>query len=236
MSGTDTLRIFVLRNTSFSNTALTLPNNAPHSDGNGIIMDDFRNTQHPNPAGVYPYRSLVENNVCYLNGGKGVHVFISDNVTVRNNTCYFNNRDPKNNATWRGELSNVNSNNTIWVNNIGYADVKVNSYNRGILNAACCGQTCNNVIWKRNLAFNGAAGSPSITQSPYNATLIATAPDNNLLGVDPLFISAGQGITSPNLHPGLEGPQHRRGRLQARHHRPRRQAPRFGRRRRSWGV
>jgi len=200
VTGTETMRIFVLRNTCYSNTALTLSNNAPHSDGNGIIMDDFRNTQHPNPAGVYRYRSLVENNVCYFNGGKGVHVFISDNVTVRNNTCYFNNRDPKNTATWRGELSNVNSNNTIWVNNIGYADVKVNSYNRGILHAASGSQTSNNVVWKRNLSFNGTPGSASITQSPYNATLVAAAPYNNLLGVDPLFVAAGQGVASPNLH------------------------------------
>ena len=200
VTGAETLRIFVLRNTCYGNTALKLPNNASHTDGNGIIMDDFRNTQHPNPAGIYRYRSLVENNVCYLNGGKGVHVFISDNVTVRNNTCYFNNRDPKNIATWRGELSNVNSNNTIWVNNIGYADVRVNSNNRGILHAASGSQTSNNVVWKRNLTFNGTPGSASITQSPYNATLVAAAPYNNLLGVDPLFAAAGQGVASPDLH------------------------------------
>ena len=200
VTGAETLRIFVLRNTCYGNTALKLPNNASHTDGNGIIMDDFRNTQHPNPAGIYRYRSLVENNVCYLNGGKGVHVFISDNVTVRNNTCYFNNRDPKNIATWRGELSNVNSNNTIWVNNIGYADVRVNSNNRGILHAASGSQTSNNVVWKRNLTFNGTPGSAAITQSPYNATLVAAAPYNNLLGVDPLFAAAGQGVASPDLH------------------------------------
>jgi parallel beta-helix repeat protein len=200
VSGTETARIFVLRNTSFSNTALTLPNNAPHSDGNGIILDDFRNTQKPNPAGVYAYRSLVENNVCYFNGGKGIHVFISDNVTVRNNTCYFNNRDPLNSATWRGELSNVNSNNSIWVNNIGYADMTANSYNRAILHASCGSQTSKNVVWKRNMTFNGTLGSASITQSPYNATLTSAPPYANLLGVNPVFVAAGQGVSSPDLH------------------------------------
>lgn len=200
VAGSEAWRIFVLRNTSFSNTALVLPNDVAHSDGNGIIIDDFRNTQKPNPAGVYPYRSLVENNVCYFNGGKGIHVFISDNVTVRNNTCYFNNRDPKNPATWRGELSNVCSSNTIWVNNIGYADVKVNSYNRAILHGGTSTKPSNNVVWKRNLTFNGTAGSASITQSPRNVTLTGAAPYLNLLGVNPLFVAAGQGITNPDLH------------------------------------
>jgi parallel beta-helix repeat protein len=198
IAGVETLRIFVLRNTCFSNTALVLPNNAAHSDGNGIILDDFRNTQHPNPAGNYPYRSLVENNVCYFNGGKGVHVYFSDNATVRNNTCFFNNRDLKNTATWRGELSSVDSSNTVWVNNIGYADVRVNAYNRGILHAAT--RSSSNVVWKRNLTFNGTAGSTSFTQSPFNATLTSAAPYYNMLGVNPLFVGGGPGVTNPDLH------------------------------------
>lgn len=199
VSGSDSWRIFVLRNTCYSNTALKLPYDVPHTDGNGIIMDDFRNTQNPNPAGVYGFRSLVENNVCYLNGGKGVHIFISDNVTVRNNTCYFNNRDLKNPATWRGELSNVSSNNTVFINNVGYADVKVNAYNCGLLHASAAGQTSDNVVWTRNVSFNGTVGSSSITQSPYNATLTSAAPYNNLLGVNPRFIKAGRGVAKPNL-------------------------------------
>jgi parallel beta-helix repeat protein len=200
VSGSDTWRIFVLRNTCYSNIALNLTNNAQHSDGNGIIMDDFRNTQKPNPAGSYGYRSLVENNVCYFNGGKGVHIFFSNNVTVRNNTCYFNNRDLKNPATWRGELSNVSSDNTIFVNNVGYADVVVNRYNCSLLHAASGGQTSNNVLWVRNVSFNGTIGSAAITQSPYNSTLTTAAPYNNLLGVNPRFMSAGRGVTKPNLH------------------------------------
>ena len=199
VSGSDAWRIFVLRNTCYSNTALNLPNNVPHSDGNGIIMDDFRNSQQSGHA-VYPYKTLVENNVCYFNGGKGVHIFFSDNVTVRNNTCYFNNRDLKNPATWRGELSNVSSNNTLFVNNVGYADIGVNSYNCGALHASTGGQSSNNVLWARNLTFNGTVGSASITQSPYNATLTMAAPYNNLLGVNPLFVKAGRGVTSPDLH------------------------------------
>ena len=200
VAGTDDLRIVITRNTSYSNCALNLTNGADHSDSNGIIIDDFRNTQMPNPAGAYNYKTLVENNVCYFNGGKGIHVYYSDNVLVRNNTCYFNNRDLKNPGTWRGELSNVQGSNNVWVNNIGYADVQVNAYNRAILDASVGGEANSNVIWKRNLSFNGTPGSASITQSPYNATIVSAAPYSNLLGVDPLFVAAGQGITNPDLH------------------------------------
>jgi parallel beta-helix repeat protein len=92
-----------------------------HFDGNGIIVDDLRHTQvsgFPN----YTYPTLVENNLCHSNGGKGIHVFVSDNVTVRNNTSWRNNLDPNNRGTWRSELSNVNSRNNKWINNIAVAD------------------------------------------------------------------------------------------------------------------
>jgi parallel beta-helix repeat protein len=200
VAGRQTLRIFVLRNTCFGNTALVLANNAPHSDGNGIILDDFRNTQQPNAAGNYRYRSLVENNVCYFNGGRGIHVFLSDNITVRNNTCAFNNRDLMNTATWRGELSNVNSSNIVWVNNIGYADTGVNAYNSGILHGTTSSSTSSNVVWRRNLTFNGTEGSASFTQSPFNASLTSAGPYYNMFGVNPLFIAAGPEITSCDLH------------------------------------
>lgn len=83
---------------------VTLPAGGPHTDGNGIIIDDFQHTQtsgFPN----YTFPTLVENNLCAGNGGKGIQVTWSDNVTVRGNTCVGNNVDPNNDGTWRGDLS-----------------------------------------------------------------------------------------------------------------------------------
>lgn len=59
------------------------------TDGNGIIIDDYRWSQN---GSKYPYtkETLVENNLIFDNGGRGIHVFISDNVTIRNNTVYKN--------------------------------------------------------------------------------------------------------------------------------------------------
>ncbi|MGO6690549.1 right-handed parallel beta-helix repeat-containing protein, partial [Rhizobium leguminosarum] len=82
---------------------------------------DFQSTQasgHPN----YTFKTLVENNLVYENGGKGIQVTWSDSVTVKNNTAYHNNQDPQNSGTWRGELSNSASSNNTWVNNIAVAD------------------------------------------------------------------------------------------------------------------
>jgi parallel beta-helix repeat protein len=40
----------------------------------------------------YPHATLVEGNLVFNNGGRGIHVLKSDNVTVRYNTCWHNNR------------------------------------------------------------------------------------------------------------------------------------------------
>ncbi len=70
-------------------------------DGNGIIIDDNKNTQQDGvPA--YRGRTLVTNNLCYNNGGTGVHAYSSARVDFVNNTAYCNNRSP---AVDNGEIS-----------------------------------------------------------------------------------------------------------------------------------
>ena len=61
------------------------------SDGNGMIVDDMRNTQNKSPNGVYAGRILIQNNVSYANGGSGMHAFSSDHVDFINNTVMGNN-------------------------------------------------------------------------------------------------------------------------------------------------
>lgn len=90
------------------------------TDGNGLIVDDFKCTQD-NSMQPYPYKTLVENNLCYNNGGAGISIFNSDKVTARNNTCYLNGRILKD----YGECSNFSvgdcANNEIY-NNISVSD------------------------------------------------------------------------------------------------------------------
>lgn len=63
---------------------------SPHTEGHGIMLDRFRF----GPAGNYPAATLIENNLVYGNGGAGISLWYSNNVTLRNNTVYNNWRDP----------------------------------------------------------------------------------------------------------------------------------------------
>lgn len=176
------VRTFVRNNVSYDNVTKS----GGHSDGNGIIIDDFNSTQN---SSYSPYKggTLVEGNLVYSNGGKGVAVHWSDNVTVRNNTSWHNNVDNQNSGTWRGEFSNQDSSNTTWVNNIAVADPTRNSNNTAIGDYG----DNNNVKWFNNLTYNGTAGKASINTDGGNTG--PTAANGNLLGVDPKFVNPGAG-------------------------------------------
>jgi len=81
------------------------------TDGNGIILDINRNSG-------YQGKFLVENNVVYRNGGRGIHVFKSDNATIRNNTTFKNSASPE---IGEGEITIITASNIQVYNNIMYA-------------------------------------------------------------------------------------------------------------------
>ncbi len=91
----------------FSNEAD--PSKRVITDGNGVIIDDSRNSQSFVGQSSTPYKGkfLVENNLIYDNGGRGVNVFESDNVIVQNNTLYQNGRTPGFTELGIGQASNV---------------------------------------------------------------------------------------------------------------------------------
>lgn len=66
------------------------------TDGNGIIVDDFLNTQDwgGGSGKEYTGRTLVINNVSFANGGSGIHSFKSCNVDFIQNYAADNNRHP----------------------------------------------------------------------------------------------------------------------------------------------
>lgn len=88
------------------------------TDGNGIIIDDGRNTQSGSTNGLYTGRTLVENNVVYNNGGRGIHVFESEGVDIRNNTV-FNNGESEEISD--GEITAIFVDDVHVTNNIMYA-------------------------------------------------------------------------------------------------------------------
>lgn len=156
------------------------------TDGNGIIIDDFQNWQnegYPN----YTYPTLVDGNVVYNNGGKGIAVHWADNVTISNNTAYHNNQDNGNTTHWRGEFSQQDSANNTWINNVAVADTSVNKYNTAI--GFYGGNS--NTKWLNNITFNGTTGQASLnTEGGNNNNISAT---NNKLGVNPQFVDPENG-------------------------------------------
>jgi parallel beta-helix repeat protein len=87
-----------------------------HTDGNGIIADTFLDG-YSNTL-QFPYQSLIANNVSFYNGGRGVHVFRTSNVTIANNTAYNNGTDYCLDAYYLGDLSNSGGSNNLWINNV----------------------------------------------------------------------------------------------------------------------
>jgi parallel beta-helix repeat protein len=110
------------------------------SDGNGIIIDDNRNTQ---VEGGIPYtgKTLVENNVSYNNGGSGIHAYSSNNVDIINNTAY-------NNGTVVGypEIYGQDGVNVNIYNNIMYART-----------GGACNSNAGGTTYDYNIYFNGPA-------------------------------------------------------------------------------
>jgi parallel beta-helix repeat protein len=86
------------------------------TDGNGIIMDSF-STGNGNTV-EYTAPTLVAFNVAYNNGGGGVHIFFSSNVTAANNTVYNNYLDPNNTGAARAGIDTNQSYSDTIINNL----------------------------------------------------------------------------------------------------------------------
>lgn len=89
----------IRRNLVYDNMDMTVDNKISNSDGkttdgNGIIFDDSRHSQNSTSDSAYDGLTLIENNIVFDNGGRGIHIFFSDHVVVRNNTCYHDVKDP----------------------------------------------------------------------------------------------------------------------------------------------
>jgi hypothetical protein len=59
------------------------------SDGNGIIIDVNQKTTD-RPMGAFRGRTLVQSNLCFDNGGSGIHTVTANRVDIIGNTTYLN--------------------------------------------------------------------------------------------------------------------------------------------------
>ena len=86
--------VIIRNNIAFENASLVPNRNCCGgdniTDGAGIVLDDYQNSQESGNGIDYDRRTLVENNIVYDNGGAGIHVFRTHLVDIRNNTAVNN--------------------------------------------------------------------------------------------------------------------------------------------------
>jgi len=203
--------IVISNNIVYNNTE-TSAIAAPHSDGNGIITDDWLDTQNA-PNKPYPYKGLVQSNLVHDNGGRGIHVYLSANVTVANNTLSCNNQDTLDTGTWRGELSNAASNNVTWLNNIAWACPNLASpelqYNTAVLEGTYGNYSDANVVWKNNLTYDYTSGQASLNfNTPTGATEQSAFMAANKAGMNPQLSWWQPLSNSPVIKTGVATPSY----------------------------
>ena len=88
-----------------------------YTDGIGIIIDALAIDQgylNDGQDGIYSGRTLVENNITYGNGGKGINLYASDNIDVIHNVSYKNGTHPEiDGEIALGQVSNIRMYNNI---------------------------------------------------------------------------------------------------------------------------
>ncbi len=186
----------ISRNLSYNNKN-TVPNTQGElTDGNGIIIDDSRNEQNNNRDNIHTHyngETLIENNIIFGNGGKGIHVFESDWVTVRNNTVANNSRNLT--GTLAGDLSNVWSSGNKWFNNI--VVTTPNNYNNSAITNTSYNQNNDNSnnLFKSNLLY--------ITDAIKSSFVHFDSPDHAISNIDNFFGSNPklQDVLNSNILP-----------------------------------
>ena len=143
--GTETFGVIIRNNTTYANENLVNnPRVGRPTDGNGIVVDDTLNLDPSGNGRSYGRLILVESNLCFLNGGQGVHCYQSTDVFIRNNTLFKNMKS----FMFGGEVSVVASrdvlvyNNIMFANDGRYANLEFQS---------------SNVWWDYNLIHNGGS-------------------------------------------------------------------------------
>ena len=106
-------------NVVYGNENITPRPDGQLTDGNCVIIDDFRNEQGGNPHPPYTGSTLVAANSCFDNGGRGVLVYKSDNVHVEANILHENLLTPSING---GELTAAQASAVTFENNLVVAD------------------------------------------------------------------------------------------------------------------
>jgi parallel beta-helix repeat protein len=129
------------------------------TDGNGIIIDDSRNTQFGSTAGIYVGTTYIANNVVFNNGARGIHCYSSDNVIIANNTSFKNCQSP---TTQEGEFTAFDAGNITFVNNISFPDANIPPIGSNNVTNLIVDYN----LWATNSGLANPIGTNFVTNSP----------------------------------------------------------------------
>lgn len=190
----------VVRNFIIGNTCYRNENYIPFiavgsiTDGNGIIIDDGRNTQNGSDQGVYLGKTYVANNLIYDKGGRGIHVYLSDKVTIVNNTCYANCQSP---AIQDGEYTAYSSDSISFINNIAFPSTGIPPIDKS--NTSTTNLTVEHNLWAANSNLANPMGINTITDNPdfFSASSDPSVADFHLQSTSSA-INAGTSANAPS--------------------------------------
>jgi hypothetical protein len=167
------------------------------TDGNNISLDTLNNGQIGSNVVTgpsYPGSVLVAFNITYNAGGRGIHLFRSENVTVANNSCYDSDLDPYDDGAYRPCIGdNIGYNNTFF-NNLAYAIPQAGA---GVPNCGGTGVGCLafNAAFTGGLALGGGAPDKFYNNMSYCTSLIQPYG----FGCNPMFAN-GAMLTSAKFY------------------------------------
>ncbi len=161
-------KIIIRNNTSYANrNYVPFFQKRKITDGNGIIIDlnreSVRIADGKESPSSYIGRTLIEKNVAYINGGRGINIFKSDHIDVINNTTYHNSQTKR----LIGDVSLYETDDVNLYNNILYPQKNDNSVS--------IHDTGSSVNIDYNLIYN-------TRKNPF-------PKGHNIIGLDPLFVT-----------------------------------------------
>lgn len=167
------------------------------SDGNGIIIDVNEFTAN-RPTESYRGRTLVQNNICFNNGGSGIHTVRANHVDIINNTTYLNSASPE---LQYSQIYAYGSRDVRFINNILVAPVANTAAGEIAEPVNRLGGTCSDIIFSNNIYFGGniapTLGTGDIIADPkfVNPSIDAAVADFHLQANSPA-IGAGSSVYS----------------------------------------
>ncbi len=166
------IKNYIVGNTCYRNEEyIPLSSSGSITDGNGIIIDDARNTQNGSTLGVYIGKTYVANNLVFDNGGRGIHCYLSDKVIIVNNTCYQNCQSL---SVPDGEFTAQGADSVFFINNIAFPSPGIPPMYTAI---GTTNITVDHNLWAAN---SGLA-------NPYGTNTVTASPDFILPSVNPLI-------------------------------------------------